>query len=134
MVCNFTQKRSSVLLCALLHSLKDWCSFADLRLRCFALFCGLAFALFCADFADLRLHSFFCFFCADLEDLRLSSLALICALLRAFACFCERPRCLERLRCLGTPDDVPETFLSDDFGDVILHISREINSKIIYDG
>ena len=35
-------------------------------------------------------------------DLRLRSFALICALLRAFACFCERPR-LER-PCLGTAE------------------------------
>ena len=51
-------------------------------------------ALFCALLRPFHLHSF--------TDLRLRSFALVCALLRAFACSCVRPR-LERPR-LGTAE------------------------------
>ena len=46
-------------------------------------------ALFCALLVP------FCTHVGSFVDLRLRSFALICALLRAFACFCVRPR-LER--------------------------------------
>ena len=77
---------------------------------------------FCAEELFCSLLHPFCALLRSFADLRLRSFALICVILRSFACFCVRPR-LERPR-LGTAISVTFLTLLSLFASLLLHLER----------